>query len=101
SALVTQGGINGAAPGGPNGGGIGAAGPLGVGLDAGSDAGFDIAAGGGAYAALKVGGVTRLYTVNLTTGAATAVGPIGNGALPVLGLTVGPQRLVIVGAGPG
>jgi hypothetical protein len=101
SALVTQGGINGAAAGGANGGLIAAVGALGVTLTAGSDAGFDIAAGGTAYAALTVGGVTGLYTVNLGSGAATLVGSIGNGATQVTGLTVAPRSLVIVGAGPG
>src|SRR5262249_51411614 len=45
SSLVTQGGINGTAPGGANGGLITAVGPLGVTLNATADAGFDIAAG--------------------------------------------------------
>lgn len=33
------------------------------------------------YAGLNVGGLTRLYTINLTTGAATSVGQLGSGAV--------------------
>lgn len=35
---------------------------------------------GAAYAALTVGGTPGLYTINLTTGAATLVGNFGGGA---------------------
>jgi hypothetical protein len=73
--LVVQGGIDGAAAGGPNGGVVSSIGPLGVTLDAGSDAGLDISGETGvAYATMRAGSVTRLYTVDLATGAATAVG---------------------------
>jgi hypothetical protein len=41
--------------------------------------GFDIGSDGTAYAALTVGGVSNLYTINLNTGAATLVGAIGGG----------------------
>ncbi len=62
----------------PNNGTLNLVGPLGV--DASSINGFDIApAGGVAYAALTVAGTSRLYTINLTTGAATLVGAIGGG----------------------
>ena len=48
-------------------------GPLGV--DATGVNGFDIASNNGtAFAALTVGGTTRLFTINLATGAATQVG---------------------------
>jgi hypothetical protein len=83
SSLVTQGGINGTAPGGPNGGLIATVGPLGVALDTGSDAGFDISANGvpetasgTAFASLRSGGISRLYTIDLATGAATVVGAL-------------------------
>jgi len=99
SSLVLQGGLNGSPS--PNGGQITTVGPLGVTLDAFSDAGFDIDAGGTAYAALTVGGLTRLYSVNLTTGAATLVGTIGTGTTAVTGLAVVPRSLVVVGAGEG
>jgi hypothetical protein len=99
SSLVRQGGLNGIPS--PNGGLITTVGPLGVTLDAFSDAGFDIDAGGTAYAALTVGGLTGLYNVNLTTGAATLVGTIGTGTTAVTGLAVVPRSLVVVGAGEG
>jgi Domain of unknown function (DUF4394)/FG-GAP-like repeat len=99
SSLVLQGGLNGSPS--PNGGQITTVGPLGVTLDAFSDAGFDIDAGGTAYAALTAGGLTRLYSVNLTTGAATLVGTIGTGTTAVTGLTVVPRSLVVVGPGEG
>lgn len=55
-------------------------GPLTV--DAAAMTGFDISTGpdgvNSAVAALTVAGVTSLYTIDLTTGAATLVGPIGN-----------------------
>lgn len=74
--LVRQGGPNGTPS--PNGGVITPIGPLGV--DVADNAGFDITANDGvAYAALSVGGVTSLYTINLTTGAATVVGALGGG----------------------
>jgi Domain of unknown function (DUF4394)/FG-GAP-like repeat len=101
SSLVIQGGLNGSGPGGANGGMITTVGPLGVTLDAFSDAGFDIDAGGTAYAALTVGGLTGLYSVNLATGAATLVGTIGTGTTAVTGLAVVPRSLVVVGAGEG
>src|SRR5262245_60038026 len=101
SSLVTQGGINGTAPGGPNGGLIVPVGPLGVTLDAGDDAGFDITGDGRAFAALTVGGSTGLYTINLTTGAATLVGAIGSGATQLTGLTVVPEGIRVTGADAG
>ena len=60
-------------------------GPLGV--DTGNTIGLDILTNNGAtiantaYAGLFVGGFTNLYTVNLTTGAATLVGRLGTGAV--------------------
>src|SRR5688572_419334 len=44
--------------------------------------GFDIATASGsntAYATLRVGAITGLYTINLTTGASTPLGMVGNG----------------------
>jgi dipeptidyl aminopeptidase/acylaminoacyl peptidase len=73
----------------PNDGTLNTVGALGVNT---SDvAGFDIATGSGtAFAALNTGGgETGLYTINLTTGAATLVGQIGPaGTGMVRGLTV-------------
>ena len=55
----------------PNDGGLTAIGPLGVTATASN--GFDIGSTSGtAYALLTVGGVTKVYTINLSTGAATA-----------------------------
>jgi hypothetical protein len=44
---------------------------------------------GSAFAALSVGGVTSLYSINLGTGAATNLGAIGSGSTPIMGLAVG------------
>lgn len=88
NSLGVIGGPNGGGPGGANGGMVTDSGPLGVTLDASRDAGFDITPGGTAYAALSVGGVTSLYTINLPGSRATAVGPIGGGETEVYGLTV-------------
>lgn len=51
-----------------------------LGVDASENNGFDIAnVTNNAYAALTVGGVTGLYSINLGTGAVTLIGPIGGG----------------------
>jgi hypothetical protein len=47
------------------------------------------AASGQALAAFTVGGVTGLYGINLSTGAATSLGSIGTGATSLAGLAVG------------
>jgi hypothetical protein len=64
-------------------------------------AGFDIPPGvtaassnaavtsGTGFAALTVGTTTSLYSIDLSTGAATLVGPVGTGLTPVGGLSVG------------
>lgn len=70
----------------PNAGTLATRGALGV--DA-TDASFDISSTGTAYAALTVGGVTGLYTVDLTNGTALLVGTLGTGG-PVTGITVKP-----------
>jgi hypothetical protein len=85
--LVTQGGVDGASPGGPNGGPIAAVGQLGVSVVDGSDPGFDIASDGTAYAALRTAVSPALYTVNLATGAATPIGPL---AVDLRSLTIFP-----------
>ncbi|MEP7339546.1 MAG: DUF4394 domain-containing protein [Acidobacteriota bacterium] len=81
NALVTQGSVNGT-PTSPNTGQLFTIGALGV--DTTELAGFDIAPGGNAaFASLTTqgAGASQLYTINLTTGAATLVGTIGGGAL--------------------
>lgn len=111
--LVTQGGINGAGPGGANGGVITPVGPLGVTLSATRDGGFDVmdstdnGQGGGAFlgtgfAALTTAdGVTRLYRINLANGAATLVGAVGDGTLEIYGIAVAPDSALVVGSGAG
>jgi Domain of unknown function (DUF4394) len=88
--LTIQGGPNGAPT--PNSGILSNVGPLGA--DIGPSAGFDI---GGpaevAYGVFQVGGVSSLYTVDLTSGAATPIGKIGTGAIPIAGLAVELPRL--------
>ena len=90
--LMMQGGVNGAPS--PNGGVISAVGPLGVLLGS-RLGGFDIGSDGTAYASLQtIGGLFSLYQINLATGAATLVGAIGNGAVPISGLAIILQRYV-------
>jgi hypothetical protein len=81
--LVRQGGVNGSPS--PN---LGVLTPVGaLDVDTTSVLGFDISSQDGtAFAALNVGGLSRLYTINLTTGDATLVGTIGAGGA-VRGLT--------------
>jgi len=87
STLSIQGGPNGIQS--PNVGVVTDFAPLGVALTASSDAGFDISPTGGAFAALTVGGITGLYTLNLNSGAAvTLVGAIGTGASEVRSLAI-------------
>ncbi len=74
--LVRQGGVDGVPPS-PNTGVITNIGSLGVNTS--SLVGFDIARDGEAYASLTVGSSSQLYTITLTTGAATLVGSIGSG----------------------
>ena len=53
--------------------------------------GFDISgADGTAFASLTVGGIPRLYTINLATGAATNIGVIGGGTLAISDISVVP-----------
>lgn len=63
----------------PNAGTLHTVGPLGV--DTTDNVGFDISGTTGvAYASLTVGAVTSLYSIDLFSGAASALGPIGNPA---------------------
>jgi hypothetical protein len=92
SELVRLGGVDGTPS--ANGGVATTIGPLGVTLEPTSDAGFDIAPDGTAFAALTddADNLTRLYTIDLASGAATPLGPIGAGTTQVLGLAVVPPR---------
>ncbi|AMV23158.1 FG-GAP repeat protein [Gemmata sp. SH-PL17] len=106
SSLARLGDINGT-PASPNGGVVTDIGALGVTLDAGADGGFDIFEStlngglGTAFAALTVSGVTGLYSIDLTTGAATLVGNIGTGATQLTSLAAVPDGVVVVGSGLG
>jgi hypothetical protein len=63
-------------------------GPLG--FDANNVLGFDhTAASNIAYASWTVGGILRFYTVNLTTGAATYIGDIGNNNITDISVEIG------------
>ena len=80
----------------PNSGGpISTVGSLGLGTNLNANIGFDITPSGIAYAAITTSGTSRLYTVNLGTGAATLVTPnagsIGNGATSFVGITAVPE----------
>ena len=102
SSLVTIGGVNQSPS--PNGGAIMNAMPLGITLSAIGEVGFDIPAGlSTGYAALKnaMTGLTGLYTINLSTGAATLVSTIANGAINVTGLAVVPKTTLVTAPGPG
>jgi len=64
-----------------------------LGVDTSNLIGLDILTNNGnlsntAYAALQVGGSTSLYTVSLTSGAASLVGTLGVGGLPIQGFAV-------------
>jgi hypothetical protein len=78
----------------PDSGTLTAVGSLGLGTNLNEAIGFDIAGENGvAWATITTGGISRLYTVNLTTGAATLVGSIGTGTTPYLGLTAAPKTV--------
>lgn len=75
-SLLMLGGVNGTPS--ANGGALTTVGSLGV--LANSEGGFEIVGiDNVAYAALSVSGASRLYTIDLTTGAATLIGAIGIG----------------------
>src|SRR5262249_48018831 len=108
NTLVRQGGVDGTPR--PNGGVLTTVGPLGVTLRnmVTDDGGFDIMAStdngglGTAFAGLTANdNVTRLFTINLSTGAATALGAIGNGTTQIFSLAVVPGSALLVGSGLG
>jgi hypothetical protein len=111
STLALQGGLDGTPS--PNGGVITDVGPLGFTLGGAADGGFDIAfdptdpaANGGVGVALAAltdaaDSLTRLYSIDLVTGAATAIGLIGAGSQEVFGLAIVPDGAVVVGSGLG
>jgi hypothetical protein len=95
SSLALIGGVN-AVPS-PNGGVVTDIGPLGVAITGGTSA-LDIANNNAAFAVLRPSsGSSSLYAVNLATGAATAIGMVGDGSLVIddiavidPGLTISP-----------
>lgn len=100
STLSTIGGINGAPS--PNTGVVSEVGSLGFALNAANDGGFDIEfVTGIGFAGLTdaADNLTRLYTIDLSTGAAAAVGLIGIGTTQVFSLAVAPpQNVTLVNA---
>jgi 3D (Asp-Asp-Asp) domain-containing protein len=92
NTLVTQGTAAGVTPAvSPNTGQLFTVGPLGV-AAGGGPVGFDIATPSNAgFASLTPQGSNRsqFYTVNLVTGAAALIGPIGGLTEPVLGIAIG------------
>jgi hypothetical protein len=92
SALAIQGGIDGTAPGGPNGGVVADLCPLGFILDPINDGGFDISSSGTAFAALtdNATGLTGLYRIDLSGCGATLLGIIGTGLTEVFSLAILP-----------
>jgi hypothetical protein len=92
NSLVRQGSPDGS-PSSPNLGQLFTVGPLGV--DVVADAGFDISATGEAFAAMASAGdlTSKLYSINLSTGAATLVGTIGGSEL-IRGITLLPAGQV-------
>lgn len=82
-----------------DGGTVTRVGPLGVVVSS-ENAGFDIdGVTGISYAALSVNGganSSKLYTINLVTGAATLLGPIGPAAFTITGLAVAPPQATFV-----
>lgn len=90
----------------PNAGGpINLVGSLGLGTNLNAAIGFDISGlSGVAYASIVTGGLSRLYTINLSTGAASLVGNIGTGAISFSGLTAAtavpePSTYALLGVG--
>jgi hypothetical protein len=81
NSLAVIGGMGGTPS--PNGGVATDIGPLGI-TFGGSTNALDIATNNTAYAVIRpVSGVSALYTINLTSGAATLVGALGDGTLAI------------------
>ena len=97
--LATQGSVGGM-PVSPNSGQLTTVGPLGVATN--DNVGFDIARDGTVLASLTQPGVgtTSLYSVNLTTGAATLIGVVGIPGHTYLGLAIAPPTIASYGSTP-
>jgi hypothetical protein len=88
----------------PDSGTLATVGSLGLGTNLNEAIGFDIAGENGiAYATITTGSISRLYTVNLATGAATLQssngGSIGAGSTAFLGVTAAPKTVAFDSAG--
>src|SRR5262245_22530335 len=82
----------------------GAVTPIGVGLGVGNvtaTGGLAIQSDGTALANLSVAGVSAMFSINLNTGIAVAVGNIGASAVVSAGLAVAPISVQVSGSGPG
>lgn len=65
-----------------------------LGFDTSGSVGFDIATAGTAFASLSVSGLAGLFSINLSTGAATPVGSIGTGATAIRDIAIMPLKIV-------
>ncbi|HEU4700972.1 MAG TPA: DUF4394 domain-containing protein [Conexibacter sp.] len=72
----------------PNNGTIVSVGPLGIITGSFQNLAFDVSPDGNAAYLVALSGAYGLYSVNLTTGAATLIGRVGDGATPIRGFTV-------------
>jgi trimeric autotransporter adhesin len=77
----------------PNSGTLNTVGALGVNIT--DNAGFDISPEGGAFAALDTGSGASLYSIDLSSGAASVVGGIGAGNLTIVGIAVAPPPFTV------
>ena len=93
--LATQGSVGGAVS--PNSGQLFTVGATGVASN--DNVGFDIGRDGTVLASFTTPGtgVTSLYSVNLTTGAATLIGAVGVGGRTYLGLAIAPVAIATFG----
>jgi hypothetical protein len=82
----------------PNDGVLNTVGAIGLSFD--SQTGFDISSQTGvAFASLNAGGFTRLYTINLGTGAATLVGTVGAGLSDITVFIPSAPSVAVLGLG--
>jgi hypothetical protein len=72
----------------PNNGTVVAVGASGIVTAGSADIGLDVAPSNAAFLSARVGAVYSLYSLNLATGAATAVGAIGDGMVPIRDIAV-------------
>jgi hypothetical protein len=95
--LLVQ-GSPGGTPASPNGGTLTTVGSLMLGTNLNPAIGFDIGADTASFATITVGGMSRLYGIDLGSGLATNLGQIGDGTTSYLGLAVMPARVRLTSA---